>query len=272
MPRPPSGGRSTYRRLWLFRGDYYVRYNLRTSSVAMGPQHIHEGWAPLRRKAFVDGVSAVLPCPGPIPKKTEIWMFHDDLYLRFDLENDTLAQEARPVAPNWPGLDTHGFADHVDATIPKPKAAGESPHAWFFHDDQYLRYDLDNNKVVVPPAPIASGWTGLKGTGFEYGIDAALPDPEDSDTVWIFAGDQYIRYHLEEDKRIIGPTPIAQTWTALRDTPFSRRVDAACIRPGTKEAWLFSGDSYIRYDPRKDEILIGPKRIIDGWNLGFPAP
>ncbi|MGX2998737.1 hemopexin repeat-containing protein [Streptomyces sp. JNUCC 64] len=253
--------------LWLFRGDYYVRYDLQTSSLVVGPQHVHEGWEPLRRKAFTDGVSSVLPCPGPVPKPSEVWMFHDDLYLRFDLDANTVTQEARRVGPGWPGLDTHGFADRVDAVIPKPDAH----QAWFFRDDQYLRYDLDDSRVVVPPTPIASGWTGLSGTDFAHGIDAALPDPGDSDGVWLFAGDQYVRYQLAQDRLAVGPTPIARTWTALRGTPFSRRVDAACVRPGTKETWLFSGDSYVRYDPGQDVILAGPKRIVDGWDLGFPV-
>lgn len=31
------------------------------------------------------------------------------------------------------------------------------------------------------------------------------------------------------------------------------------------------GDSCIRYDPKKDDSTVGPLRIIDGWDLGFPV-
>ncbi|GHG62155.1 hemopexin repeat-containing protein [Streptomyces griseocarneus] len=255
--------------LWLFRGDDYVRYNIQTHTIEVGPKRVHEGWASLRRKTFVDGVSAVLPCTGGVTP-TEVWMFHDDLYLRFHLANNTVTKEAATVASGWPHLDTNGFADRVDATIPRPEEVGQPAAAWFFHDDQYLRYDLENSRVDVGPRPIADGWTGLKGTGFEYGIDAALPDPTNPNTVWIFSGDQYVHYHLKEDELVIGPTPIAERWKGLVE-PFTRRIDAACVAPGSNDAWLFSGDSYIRYNPQEDKIHVGPRRIIDGWNLGFPT-
>ncbi|MFE7119641.1 hemopexin repeat-containing protein [Streptomyces sp. NPDC057654] len=255
--------------MWLFRGDDYLRYNIQTHTVEVGPRRVHQGWAALGRTAFVDGVSAVLPCTGRATP-TEAWLFHDDLYLRINLANNTVAKEAATVAEGWPGLDTHGFADRVDAALPCPKGAGAPDRAWFFHDDQYLRYNLNTSTVEVGPRSIADGWTGLKGTGFEYGVDAALTDPSDSNTVWMFRGDQYVHYHLKEDRVILGPVAIAKRWTGLSD-PFTRHIDAACVAPGSHDAWLFSGDSYVRYNPQEDKIHVGPRRIIDGWNLGFPT-
>lgn len=254
--------------LWLFRGDTYVHYNIDTHRIE-GPTLIHQGWAGLQRKAFTDGVSAVLPCPiGHVGRS--VWMFHDDLYLRFDIDANTVTVPATPVASKWPGLGTDGF-DHVDAVIPRPKRDGEPHYAWFFHKDRYLRYDIDNSKVLYGARPIADGWKGLKGTGFEYGIDSALPDPGNSDAVWIFAGHQYVRYYLEEDKLVVKPTPIAETWKALRNTPFSQRIDAACLIPGTTDGdvWLFHGDAYVRYNPKADIITVPLTRIMKNWNLGF---
>ncbi|MGW7415035.1 hypothetical protein [Streptomyces sp. NPDC054863] len=63
------------------------------------------------------------------------------------------------------------------------------------------------------------------GTGFADGIDAILPDPDNPDAVWLFAGDQYLRHYLADGLRDGWPKLIAQTWTGLRDTAFSRRID-----------------------------------------------
>ncbi|WP_161624837.1 ribosome-inactivating family protein [Streptomyces spectabilis] len=256
--------------VWLFRGDDCVRYNLANNSLTAGPQRIHEGFTDMRGKAFADGVSAVLPCSwDPTP---DLWLFHDDLYLRYSLQSNRITVKAAPVASTWTQLGYGcGFADRIDAALLKPRKFGERFSAWFFQGDRYLSYNVADDKVANGPSLIADGWTGLQGTGFEHGINAILSDPGDSNAVWIFAGDQYVRYYLNEDRLVGGPTPIGRSWKGLRDTVFSRHIDAACPAPTSSgEAWLFSGDVYVRYHLGRDRITSGPARINDSWHLDYP--
>ncbi|MDF5753014.1 hypothetical protein [Spongiactinospora sp. TRM90649] len=118
------------------------------------------------------------------------------------------------VSAGWPGFKSAGF-DHIDVAVPVP---GNPDQAWFFKDDQYLRYSIGSAQIVVKPRAIEDGWTGLRNTGFAQGIDAAV--------------------------RFTGPD---------------------------EHLWLFSGNTYVRYDVNTDSIVIGPKAIIDGWNLGLPV-
>ncbi|GCD99091.1 hemopexin repeat-containing protein [Embleya hyalina] len=258
--------------LWLFQGEDYLRYNIQSHTVFAGPRRIHAGWATLRYKTFVDGVSALLPRPNPgAGPWTQVWMFHDEVCLRFDVDDNVVVEHAGTAAAMFLGLDVHGFADRVDATLTVPKRDNTPHQAWFFHGDHYLRYDLDNHNVDVAPTPIADAWTATKGTAFAGGIDTALDVPGTGDT-WFFAGDQYIRFGEWGEVRV-PPTPIADGWKGLRDTPFSRRIDAAYHALHiANEVWMFHADLCLRYNLTQDRIDIGPKPIIDTWNLGFPAP
>ncbi|MET8828123.1 hemopexin repeat-containing protein [Streptomyces sp. NPDC004610] len=261
-------------RLWLFRGDDCVLYNMMTNSVEKGPQRIHEGFTRMRGQAFVGGVAAVMPCEYGNASQ-DLWFFHDDLYLRYSLKASTgprVAVGGTPIASAWKGLARWGFAARIDAALVAPWQFGAPLMGWFFQDNCYVLYNIDKDEVAIGPRLIGDGWTGLAGTGFENGIDAILQHPNDHNTVWIFAGDQYVRYQLAEDKRISGPRPISGNWNGLNNTVFSQRIDAACLAPGTDdEAWLFHGDSYVRYSIPQDRIVSGPASINDYWHLSDPG-
>ncbi|MFC5895254.1 ribosome-inactivating family protein [Streptomyces ramulosus] len=253
--------------LWLFRGDDYVRYDLKDQKILAGPKPIHAGWPPLAKKAFIDGVSAALPSRGENPD--DVWLFHDDIYLRYDTVNDKITHPATAVADGWHHLDTQHFSDRIDAALTVP---GESAQAWFFHDDLYLRYNITDDTVINGPSTLHDGWPGLRGTGFEdAGITAAVLRPGHPDEAWFFAGSQYLRYKISDDTLLQPPKSIAEGWPPLKGTAFANGIDAACTRPGGDDIWFFTGSIYCRYNPETDEITVGPKQISDGWTLGFPV-
>ncbi|MFE1959008.1 hemopexin repeat-containing protein [Streptomyces sp. NPDC059479] len=259
--------------LWLLRGEDCVRYNLRTHTVTAGPERIHADRPTLRRKTFVDGMSSILEChladTDTDTDRDQVWMFRNDLCLRFSRDHNTVVQEPQAIGSVFPGLDEYGFADGIDAAVNiAPGWAFDTGQAWFFRGDQYLGYDLRDSRVNVPPAPIAEGWPGLKGTVFASGVDAAF---HSMGNVVFFAGGQYAYYNLGWGRLWDPPKPIAKEWKALADTPFSRRIDTV-IDDGYMEVWLFHGDVCLRYDHWDDKIVDGTERFMDNWNFGFPAP
>ncbi|GAB2904648.1 ribosome-inactivating family protein [Streptomyces mayteni] len=257
--------------LWFLQGEDRVRYNLRTHTVTAGPERIHADRPTLRRKTFVDGISAVLSCHPTDTDWGKVWMYRDDLCLRYSPDDNTVVQQPQAIDSVFPGLDDYGFADRVDAAVhASPTRPFDTGQAWLFRGDQYLGYDLRNSRVNVPPAPIADGWPALKGTVFASGVDAAAYDS--SNGVRFFAGDQYTWYDLDQGVLLVPPKPIAKEWKALRDTPFSRRIDVVIDSDNYEEVWLFHGDVCLRYNSWEDEIVQGPQRFMDGWNFGFPAP
>ncbi|THC96650.1 hypothetical protein EYZ11_003855 [Aspergillus tanneri] len=81
--------------------------------------------------------------------------------------------------------------------------------------------------------------------------------------VWFFRGDEYVRYSTN-DESIHFRKKISEGWPGLKDTPFSKDIDAA-VKTGTSdEYWLFKGDEYVRYS-NSDESIHFRKKIVEGW-------
>ncbi|MVO87764.1 hypothetical protein GPA10_24135 [Streptomyces sp. p1417] len=155
---------------------------------------------------------------------------------------------------------------------------------YMFQGDQYLSYRLAANTVSVGPRGIAVGWPGLAGTQFAEGIDAMVPFsyppvistvpllPTEKDYVYIFRGDQYVRYDFANEEIIYGPLSIDQYWPGMKDVGFDRDIDAAFMdhRGDFAQVFVdtyifFKGDKYITYDPRADKVSGGPYSIADRW-------
>ncbi|SDH83799.1 Hemopexin [Sinosporangium album] len=250
--------------MWLFRDDEYLRYNTYECRMGVQPKPIAEGWSGFGNKLFIDRIDAALAHPTSVG---EIWFFHDGYYVRFNTPNNVISHVTTPIADGWRGLKQYkDFSRRIDAALNKPGTS----QAWLFHGHSYLTYDIENDSVYSGPYLIENGWPGLKSAGFDH-VDAAVLVPGESDRAWLFKDDQYLRYNLTSNQVILGPKPIADGWAGLRGTGFDLRIDAAVRFTGPENhLWLFSGNSYVRYDVDNDSIVVGPKAIIDGWNFGFP--
>jgi hypothetical protein len=129
---------------------------------------------------------------------------------------------------------------------------------YFFRGDRYVRYNMaDRAPDPGYPKDVRSEWNGL-----EPGFDATLL--WDNGWAYFLKASGYVRMRVS-DKRPVLPTGyIARRWSSLPDF-FTFDVDAAVAWPNGK-AYLFRGDSYVRYDVADEQLDDGyPRKIKDGW-------
>ncbi|MFF4104360.1 hypothetical protein [Streptomyces sp. NPDC001903] len=127
---------------------------------------------------------------------------------------------------------------------------------------------------AMPPGPapegsfrfIATGWTGLLGSAFTSGLDAACDVPGSRNDAYLFKGDKYVRYNCDKEEINNGVRTISEGWPGLKGTIFTSGLDAACAVPGsTSDAYLFKGDRYVRYNCDREQINNGVRTISEGW-------
>ncbi|WP_439675558.1 BP74-related protein [Embleya sp. MST-111070] len=178
---------------------------------------------------------------------------------------------AKKIADGWAGLKGTAFATGIDAACGVP---GSATDLYLFKGNQYVRYQATGEKVTVGPKAVADGWAGLKGTAFATGIDAACGVPGSATDLYLFKGNQYLRYRTTDEKVTSGPKAIADGWSGLKGTDFANGVDAACSTPGSPlNVYLFKGSRYVEYKTPDEKIVTGPKSIADTWQVadGFAA-
>lgn len=136
-------------------------------------------------------------------------------------------------------------------------------HAYLFKGDSYVRFDrLANTTDQGYPLPIATYWRGMADAGFDRDLDAVLP--WFGQQVYFFKGSSYVRYDLSADRVDPGyPRPIEGNWPGLAGD-FAADLDAA-VNWGDGFAYVFKGDSYLRYQVVAD-VTNGPFAIADRWH------
>jgi hypothetical protein len=142
-----------------------------------------------------------------------VYFFKGSQYDRYNVAEDKVdAGYPKPIAGNWPGFPA-GFAAGISAYV-----LWTNGKAYFFKGSEYIRYDVDVDKVDAGyPKPIAENWPGL----FTSNIDAAIVWPNGK--AYFFRESQYDRYDLAADKVDSGyPKPIAGNWPGL----FTSDLDA----------------------------------------------
>jgi hypothetical protein len=143
---------------YVFKGDQFVRVDLKTKTVEAGPATIASGWPGV----WAEGIDAAVPWSS-IDKLTKariyrLYFFKGDQYLRYtgattpdagfpkSIKSDT--EDFPAVWAIWP--------DGIDAVI-----QWDDDTAYFFKGDQYLVYDVKNNKPdpkFPKPMPIKDHW------------------------------------------------------------------------------------------------------------------
>ncbi len=176
-----------------------------------------------------------------------------------------VALQTRTLSSGWAGLKGTAFAAGIDAVCGVPDNATD---LYLFRGEQYLRYKVGEEKIASGPKSIADGWSGLKGTPFASGVDAASLAPDNTTDVYLFKGDQYLRYRTGDEKITSGPKALADGWSGLKGTPFASGIDAACSVPGEPTSlYLFKGDKYVLYRTRDETITSGPKSLASLWGV-----
>lgn len=175
------------------------------------------------------------------------------------------ALQTKALADGWPALKGTVFASGIDAVCGVPDNPTD---LYLFKGDKYLRYKVSEEKIISGPKSLGDGWSGLKGTAFAGGIDAASLAPDNPTDVYLFKGDQYLRYGTGQEKITSGPKSLADGWSGLKDTAFAGGISAACSVPGEPTGlYLFKDDQYVLYRTGQEKITSGPKSLASVWGI-----
>jgi hypothetical protein len=147
---------------------------------------------------------------------------------------------------------------------------------YFFRGVWYTNIQVNpgslTDKVTSGPSKFAVNWDTLVKAGFDT-VDAVVPVPDRKNEAYFFSGTRYVRIRYVpgtyKEDIVFGPKRIVDEWKTLAKAEFDT-VDAVLPVPGQKnKAYFFSGNKYaqIRFAPDSpdEEIVFGPKRIVDEW-------
>ena len=178
---------------------------------------------------------------------TKVYFFKNNTYGRYDRADRSLDDGyPKPIAGNWPGMDTAGFADRIDAAV-----NWGNGKVYFFRDNQYVKYNMNppapEGVEAGYPKPIAGNWPGMDTAGFADRIDAAVN--WGNGKVYFFRDNQYVKYNMNppapEGVEAGYPKPIAGNWPGMDTAGFADRIDAA-VNWGNGKVYFFLGDQYLQ--------------------------
>ena len=134
---------------YFFKQDHYVRYNIPTDMVDVGPVPISRFWTGLH-PFFHSDIDAVVNWGDG-----KAYFFKRDHYVRYDIATNLVDVGPAPIARFWTHLPAFFHSD-LDAVV----NWGDGK-AYFFKQDHYVRVDIASDLVDVGPVPIARFWTRL---------------------------------------------------------------------------------------------------------------
>jgi len=142
-------------KLYLFKGDRYVRYDWATDKTDPGyPKSIAAEWHGLPAD-FTTGIDTAVTGKGPFAGKA--YLFKGNQYVRYDWATDkTDPGYPRSIAAMWPGLPA-GFTSGIQAAMNGQKSF--EGKLYLFKGADYARYDwaADHGDPGYP-RPMAFNW------------------------------------------------------------------------------------------------------------------
>ncbi|MFD5145088.1 hemopexin repeat-containing protein [Streptomyces sp. NPDC058401] len=120
--------------VYLFRGEYYTRYNVRSEETVVPSTKIADGWPALRHTPFASSVNAAVKVPG---SDTDVYLFKDDEYVRYNTSSESISSGPYKIAAGWPGLQGTEFTYNIDAASEVP---GSDEDVYLFKGGHYVRY------------------------------------------------------------------------------------------------------------------------------------
>lgn len=229
---------------YFFKGKRYVRYDLATNAAEYMPP-IKKFWNGLPW-TNIDAV---------VHKNGVAYFFKGGEYLVYSSIIDQVIGVPTPLSALWgEGVLPAEWEEGIDTGIVWPNG-----YAYFFLKDKYIKYDLEQMKVVGMPKLIKNFWgNGTWPSGWDN-LDAAVL--WNNGYAYFFRKSRYIRYNILTDI-VDGPRMIRKYWPALH---FSE--DAFESAPGFSwRAYFFKNKKYARYDALTKQILPNyPKDIATYW-------
>ncbi|KAL4815848.1 Hemopexin [Aspergillus spinulosporus] len=203
---------------YFFGGRRYARIEFTPGSsgekITFGPAAIADRWPSLRSIGF-GTIDAILPIDG---SQDEGYYFFGARFARIKLvpssDDDTVVDGPWVITQKLGSLSKAGF-DTIDTALPVPGAPGE---AYIFRGVNYVRINVDQDRIVYGPAKLTAEWPGLTEAGFDS-VDAAFAEPGNTNgTTYFFKGDQYVKIRVvanAPDTIVYGPKFIKDHWKTL---------------------------------------------------------
>jgi hypothetical protein len=185
---------------FFFKANRYLRYNIATDTVDVGPDAISRFWPHLPAE-FQNNIGAAVNWGDG-----RVYFFKGNRYLRYNVATDRVDLGPVEISRYWTSLPVE-FQSNIDAAV----NWGDG-HVYFFKGNRYLRYDIAADTVDVGPVEIARNWTSLPAE-FQSNIDAAVNWGDGN--AYFFKGSRYLRYKIAQDTVDVGPIEIARYWTSL---------------------------------------------------------
>ena len=158
---------------YFFKGNQYVRYDWASDRLEAGYPAALSAWNLPANFAF--GINAALNGQGKYAGKA--YFFKGDQYVRYDWAADR-PDAGYPAALSAWNLPT-SFAFGIDAALNgQGKYAGK---AYFFKDEQYVRYDWASDKVDAGYPLAITSWQGVSEL-----LDAGIAKTQA--IAWLFSG------------------------------------------------------------------------------------
>lgn len=220
-------------KVYFFQGSDYARYDITQDQADSDdgsgnsyPRAIQGSWPGLFAENMDSAVFWPAPPPGGAENKTVAYFFKGNQFMRYDVTADRAdaADGAgrpypQPISLKWPGI----WTDRVDAILVWPVPRNGRTVAYFFRDNQYIRFDVARHRADPGyPKPIAGNWPNFK---FSDGIDGAIAWPtmvDGKSVVYFFKSGQYMRYDVgvdraddQSDAGVGYPAPVAENWPGL---------------------------------------------------------
>ena len=181
-----------------------------------------------------------------------MYLFDDDVYIRFDDLVGGAGGGATSTAGNWHGMPTD-FQAGIDAATQRLDG-----YIYFFKNDRYIRFPPDLTQDATAPVLTAANWHGLPAS-FHSKIDAAMTD--EGGRIYFFRGNQFVRFTAIAAGVDAGyPRTISSYWTGLPQ-PFEAGIHAALMAPDGS-TFFFKDDEYVRFSPGRTQVDVGhPQKI-----------
>lgn len=237
-------------RVYFFKGDSYLRYDIAANRVDQDPRPIRESW-PGWPESWTDGIQGAIAMD-----RTWAYFFRGGEYLRYDIAADRVCPGyPRPILGFWPGWPA-AWKDGIDGCV-----GWIGGKVYFFKGAEYLRYDMSTDSVTGGPSLTYATW-GRWPTAWTANIRGGVVWPG-GDRAYLFHDKEYIRYDIAADATHAGyPLAIINNWpgwpgykvAAAPDTrpPYAHRIDIYNLSSRDIYALRFNNNDDIKSVPGGD--------------------
>ncbi|MEV0544800.1 hypothetical protein [Nocardia salmonicida] len=178
-------------KILLFKDGHWGNYDNSSQTLVEGPNGLAYIFHGLNGTPFYEGnFDAAVEDP---QGSGLIYLFKGGQWCTYDLAAKKMTQGPNGLAYIFHGLNGSPFYEgNFDAAAKVPNS---NTSIYLFKGGQWCTYDLAQKKMVQGPNGLAYIFHGLDGTPFYEGnFDAALSEPTSKTDIYLFKGDQYVRY------------------------------------------------------------------------------